>query len=179
MITPLACPHCGGATEALGQRALLFELGGGLQQKCVSDILTSIRPGQRARLLQCLRDCGALSSLHHSALCLAPSSSSSQHAKAGIFLIASRKSCYISFCSPHLLFPFFFFNLVHFFTSPLYWVPPLFLARRSLFSLPHFLCALQWFFRFFPTIYSLSLFFPSKLASLCFSPSYTYTVRSV
>lgn len=25
------------------------------------------------------------------------------------------------------------------------------LARLSIFSLPHFLCALQWFFRFFPT----------------------------
>lgn len=44
-------------------------------------------------------------------------------------------------------------------TSSLSLVPPLLLARLSLFSLPHFLWALQWFFRFFP-IYNL-LSFPA------------------
>ncbi len=47
--------------------------------------------------------------------------------------------------------------LVHFFTSPLSLVPPILLACLSVFSLPHFLCTLQWFFRFFPA-YSLPLF---------------------
>lgn len=39
--------HTRGATEALWQRELLFELGGGLLQKCVSHILTSISLGRR------------------------------------------------------------------------------------------------------------------------------------
>lgn len=60
--------------------------------------------------------------------------------------------------------PFF---LVHFLPSPLSLVPPLLLACLSLFSLPHFLCALQWFFRFFPT-YSLRLSFPASFhPTLC------------
>lgn len=52
----------------------------------------------------------------------------------------------------YILYPFPFFSFV----SSLSLVPPLLLARLSDFSLPHFLCALQWFFRFFP-IYDLPL----------------------
>ena len=71
----------------------------------------------------------------------------------------------------HIFPPPFF--LVHFFTSRLSLVPPLLLARFSLFSLPHFLCALQWFFRFFfPYTDSLSPdSFYSSLMSLFLGPS--------
>lgn len=63
--------------------------------------------------------------------------------------------------------------LVHFFTSFLSLVPPLLLACLSFFFLPHFLCALKWFFRFFPA-WSLSFLFwlfPSNLMPLFLTQS--------
>lgn len=78
------------------------------------------------------------------------------HPPFSLFLLAcifiapfppSRKNIFFLFFIPS---PFFSF------ISSLSLVPPLLLARLSHFSLPHFLCALQWFFRFFP-IYDLPL----------------------
>lgn len=137
--TSLARAHSGGATEVLGQRALLFELGGGLQQKCVSDILTSVGPGRRAGLLQRLRYYGALSGFHHSVLCLAlfPSSSLARIGRQFSHCLMRELLFFILFSPPPL-----FFALVHFFTSPLSLVPPLFLACLSLFlSAPFPLCS--------------------------------------
>lgn len=73
-----------------------------------------------------------------------PPFSSSMHLFYCLPQFPSCNNHYFSFC-PYLFFFYFFF------TSPLSLVPPLLLARLSFFSLPHFLCALQWFFRFFPS----------------------------
>ncbi len=104
----------------------------------------------------------ALSSFH---LSLCPSSplfprSPSMHLFYCLPQFPACNNRYFSF-SPLLLF------LVDSFTSPLSLVPPLLLACFSFFSLPHFLCALQWFFRFFPA-YCLPLFFPDSFhPTLC------------
>lgn len=157
----------------LGQRVLLFDLGGGLQQQCVSDILTSIRPGP------------ARPGVHDSF------SGSVTAAPCQVFIIV----LFVLRCShplPRMRWPAFFtlpharavifhsvlscafFHPCSFLHFSTLLVPPLFLACLSLFSLPHFLCALQWFFRFFPTIYRLLLFFPSRLASLCFTSFFSF-----
>lgn len=73
-----------------------------------------------------------------------PPFSSSMHLFYCLPQFPSCNNHYFPFC-PYLFFFYFFF------TSPLSLVPPLLLARLSFFSLPHFLCALQWFFRFFPS----------------------------
>lgn len=144
IVTSSAHTHTRGATQALWQRELLFELGGGLQQKCVSHILTSISPGRRDFSL-CVTVVLCQVFIILSFIFPFP-----------ILFLACIGWYFLHCLMQELLFfipppPLLFFTLVHFFTSPLSLVPPLLLACLALFSLPHFLCALQWFFRFFPT----------------------------
>lgn len=147
-----------GATEAPGQRELLFELGGGLLQNVF--LIFSFPSASVDRTSLCAafywsQRQQAERSVKFSSFCpsFPPFPSFSQHALVLLPSSVSLMQELLFFTPPSLLF-----FLVHFLPSPLSLVPPLLLACLSLFSLPHFLCALQWFFRFFPT-YSLPLSF--------------------
>lgn len=175
--TPLARAHSGGATEVLGQRALLFELGGGLQQKCVSDILTSIRPGRRAGLLQRLRYYGALSGCHHSVLCLAlfPSSSLARIGRHFSHCLMQELLFFILFSPPPFFHPCSFLHFSSFTgSSPVFGLSLPFslcpisfvLSNGSLGSFPAHTASR---FSFHPSLHLFSL--PH------FSPSDTYTVH--
>lgn len=134
--------------KGTGLEKVVIWAGWGSAGKCVSHILLPISLSrQDLRMLSTGARYNRLSALSTFHLSLCPSFplfSSSMHLFYCLPQFPSCNNHYFSFC-PYL----FFFNF--FFTSPLSLVPPLLLARLSFFSLPHFLCALQWFFRFFPS----------------------------
>lgn len=77
--------------------------------------------------------------------------------------------------SIHFWFYVLIFFSTYFWTSPLSLVPPLVLAHFSLFSLPHFLCSLRWFFRFFPL--ESAPFLWLSPSSRCLSPPVSLPYR--
>uniref|UniRef100_A0A671V322 Interferon-induced GTP-binding protein Mx n=1 Tax=Sparus aurata TaxID=8175 RepID=A0A671V322_SPAAU len=136
--------------EVLRKHAALKEALAVVGKISTSTCTTPMPPPVDSSWIQPSRDnrLSALSSFH---LSLCPSSP----------LFPLSPSMHLFYCLPQFpscnnryfpFSPFFFFLYI----SPLSLVPPLLLACLSFFSLPHFLCALQWFFRFFPA-YSLLL----------------------
>lgn len=126
---------------------MIFELGGGLLENVFLIFPFPIASVDRTFLLAAFYQSQKqqaeffvkFSSLHQSFV--APPPSSFLQAWICFMAFQSFPSCsnnYFS-VSPNAFFLYFFFLLV----------PPLLLAWLFFFSLPHFLCALQWFLRFF------------------------------
>lgn len=130
-----------------GQRGLTFELGGGLLPNVFH--------------IFCFPSTSADRTSVWAAVYWSQRQQTQHFAKPSAFYPPSSFSVFLLACifiafphSPHavtiIFFIFFIPSLFFLFISSLLLVPPLLLARLSDFSLPHFLCALQWFFGFFP-----------------------------
>lgn len=145
------CAYTHWHLHRVGDGGVTFELGGGLLRNVFPIFCFPSASADRTSVWAAARWSQRQQTQHFAKL-------SSFYLPSSFFSLSPSMHfyCSLSPLTQEHFFLFFIPSPFFSFISSLSLVPPLLLARLSHFSLPHFLCALQWFFRFFP-IYDLPL----------------------